>query len=125
MKKKITTTNAPAAIGPYSQAIEKNGMLFISGQIPINPISGEISGKTIGEQSQQVLENINAILTTAGYTINDIVKTTCYLSDMNNFAEMNKVYAVYFNYEAPARATVGVSRLPKDVLVEIDAIAMK
>ena len=125
MKRIISTTNAPAAIGPYSQAIEVNGMLFISGQIPVDPVSGKISGSTINEQSTQVLENIKAILISAGYSTNDVVKTTCYISDMNNFADINKVYSGYFLNDPPARATVEVRRLPKDVMIEIDAIAMK
>jgi 2-iminobutanoate/2-iminopropanoate deaminase len=125
MKKVISTPNAPAAIGPYSQAIEKSGILYISGQIPLNPSNGEISGNTIKEQTQQVLENLNAILTSAGYTIGDVVKTTCYLTNMDEFPEMNQVYASYFKNEPPARATVEVSKLPKGVLVEIDAVAIK
>jgi len=125
MKRIISTTSAPAAIGPYSQAIEKNGMLFISGQIPVNPVSGQIAGNSIVEQTKQVLENISEILKAAGYTINDVVKTTCYLADMSQFAEMNTVYADYFNNGPPARATIEVSRLPKDVMIEIDAIAIK
>lgn len=125
MKRIISTTNAPDAIGPYSQAIEKNGILFISGQIPIDPKTGQIIGNNIEQQAQQVLKNIIAILTEAGYAADDIVKTTCYLKDMNQFVEMNKVYATYFVDKAPARATIEVSRLPKDVLIEIDAIAIK
>jgi 2-iminobutanoate/2-iminopropanoate deaminase len=125
MKRIISTTNAPDAIGPYSQAIEKNGILFISGQIPIDPKTGQIIGNNIEQQAQQVLKNIMAILTEAGYAADDIVKTTCYLKDMNQFVEMNKVYATYFVDKAPARATIEVSRLPKDVLIEIDAIAIK
>ena len=125
MKKVIKTSNAPAAIGPYSQAIEINGMLFISGQIPINPANGEINDNTIKEQTRHVLENINAVLNGAGYTIDDVVKTTCYLTNMNDFPEMNEVYAMYFKENPPARATVGVNKLPKGVMVEIDAIAIK
>jgi 2-iminobutanoate/2-iminopropanoate deaminase len=125
MKKVISTSNAPAAIGPYSQATEIKGMLFVSGQIPLNPANGEIAGSSIKEQTRQVLENLNAILTSAGYTIKDVVKTTCYLTDMNEFPEMNAVYAMYFKENYPARATVGVNKLPKGVHVEIDAIAIK
>ena len=125
MKKVIKTSNAPAAIGPYSQAIEINGMLFISGQIPVNPANGEIKGNTTKEQTRQVIENIKAVLSGAGYTIDDIVKTTCYLTDMNDFPEMNEVYALYFKENPPARATVGVNKLPKGVMVEIDAIAVR
>lgn len=125
MKKIITTDNAPAAIGPYSQAIEKNDVLFISGQIPLLPKSGQLAGKTIKEQTRQVIKNIENILKAAEYGLSDVVKTTCYLSDMNNFPGMNKIYAEFFQESLPARATVEVSRLPKDVLVEIDAIAIK
>lgn len=125
MKKVISTPNAPEAIGPYSQAIEKNGMLFISGQIPINPKTGQMKGTTIQEQTQQVLENLSAVLAAAGFVIADVVKTTCYIKDMNQFAEMNKVYSTVFTENCPARATIEVSRLPKDALVEIDAVAIK
>jgi 2-iminobutanoate/2-iminopropanoate deaminase len=125
MKRIVTTEKAPAAIGPYSQAVEKNGILYISGQIPLDPASGEISGSNINEQTQQVLKNLLAILQDAGYSIEDIVKTTCYLKDMNLFSEMNAVYADVFNENQPARAAVEVSRLPKDVLIEIEAIAIR
>ena len=126
MKKAINTKHAPPAIGPYSQAIEKNGMLFISGQIPLNPETGVINGETVKEQTGQVLKNLEGILVSAGYEINDVVKCTCYLKDMNSFSEMNEVYAGFFNTdEPPARAAVEVSRLPKDVLIEIEAIAIK
>ena len=125
MKRIISTPNAPVAIGPYNQAIEKNGYLFISGQIPVNPITGELAGNDISTQTKQVLENIIAILNEAGYSLSDVVKTTCFIKDMNKFAEFNKVYADCFVNDAPARATVEVSRLPKDVLVEIEAIAIK
>jgi len=121
----ISTNGAPQAIGPYSQAIEKNGMLFISGQIPINPENGKIESDSIKHQTGQVLRNMAAILNAAGYSLQDIVKTTCYLSDMGNFVEMNEVYSGFFSSNPPARATVEVSRLPKDVLIEIDGIAMK
>jgi 2-iminobutanoate/2-iminopropanoate deaminase len=125
MKRIISTEKAPAAIGPYSQAVEKNGILFISGQIPLDPASGKISGLNIVEQTQQVLKNLLAILKDAGYSITDIVKTTCYLKDMNLFSEMNAVYADVFKENPPARAAVEVSRLPKDVLIEIEAIAIR
>jgi 2-iminobutanoate/2-iminopropanoate deaminase len=121
----ISTNGAPQAIGPYSQAIEKNGMLFISGQIPINPENGKIESDSIKHQTGQVLRNMAAILNAAGYSLQDIVKTTCYLSDMGNFVEMNEVYSGFFSSNPPARATIEVSRLPKDVLIEIDGIAMK
>jgi 2-iminobutanoate/2-iminopropanoate deaminase len=121
----ITTSKAPLAIGPYSQAVEKNGMLFISGQIPVNPETGAIESISIREQTIQVIKNIEAIIHAAGYTLQDVVKTTCYLSDMNNFSEMNEAYSGFFQNNHPARATVEVSRLPKDVLVEIESIAIK
>jgi 2-iminobutanoate/2-iminopropanoate deaminase len=125
MKKIIKTALAPSAIGPYSQAVENNGILFISGQIPLDPVTGVVVGKTIKEQTSQVLTNINAILIESGYTFNNVVKATCYLNDLGNFAKMNEVYAGYFKVDPPARAAVEVSRLPRDVLVEIEAIAMK
>ena len=125
MKKKIVTLQAPEAIGPYSQAVEMKGWLFVSGQIALNKDGILNPGMNIEQQTAQVLKNIQAILTEAGYSFNDIVKTTCYLADMSMFGEMNKVYAESFGDIAPARATVEVSRLPKDVLIEIDAIAMK
>ncbi len=125
MKKVISTSGAPAAIGPYSQAIEANGMLFVSGQIPVNPAIGKVVEGGIGEQTKQSLENINAILSAAGYSLNNVVKTTCLLSDMANFKTFNEVYAQYFSSEAPARATFAVRELPLGVLVEIEAIAVK
>ena len=125
MKKIISTAESPAAIGPYSQAVEKKDMLFISGQIPVNAATGEINGNTISEQTRQVLKNISAILKQAGMTKINVVKTTCYLRDMNNFQEMNNIYAEVFSEDPPARATVEVSRLPKDVLIEIEAIAIR
>ena len=123
-KKIIRTPDAPQAIGPYSQAVEKNGTLYVSGQIPLEPETGEIVGTNIREQTRQVLKNLQSIIDAAGYTMNDVVKTTCYLSEMINFPEMNDVYAEYFRESPPARATVEVNRLPKDVLVEIDAIVV-
>lgn len=125
MKKKIVTLHAPKAIGPYSQAVEMNGWLFVSGQIPLNKDGALNQGMNIEQQTAQVLKNLEAILTEAGYSFHDIVKTTCYLADISQFDEMNKVYAESFGDIAPARATVEVSRLPKDVLIEIDAIAIK
>ncbi len=124
MKKVIHTTNAPAAIGPYSQAIEINGMLFISGQIPVNPVDGTIP-EGITAQTEQVMSNLTAILNEAGYTLNDVVKTTCLLSDIANFASMNEVYAKSFTVNPPARAAFAVRDLPKGVMVEIEAIAIK
>ena len=118
----IHTYHAPAAIGPYSQAIKVNGMLFVSGQIPINPASGEIEGKDIVAQSTQVFENLKAIIAQAGSDMGSIVKTTVYLQDIKDFAAMNKVYATYFTADYPARVAVQVAALPKGALVEIDAI---
>ncbi len=124
MKKVIHTDKAPAAIGPYSQAIEANGMLFISGQIPVDPATG-IVPEGITAQTEQVMKNISAILTEAGYTFDNVVKTTCLLSDIANFGAMNEVYAKYFTSNPPARAAFAVRDLPKGVMVEIESIAMK
>jgi 2-iminobutanoate/2-iminopropanoate deaminase len=121
----ITSNNAPMAIGPYSQAVEKGGLLFLSGQLPINHLSGQIECSSIQEQTSQVLKNIEAILSDAGYSLKDVVKTTCYLKDMKNFSEMNEAYSWFFSTNAPARVTIEVSKLPKDALIEIDAIAIK
>ena len=125
MKRIISTENAPQAIGPYSQAIEVNRMLFISGQIPINPQTGKIVEGGIEEQTEQVLKNIGAILTSAGYSYDHVVKSTCLLADMKYFADMNKVYALYYPSEPPARAAFAVKELPMQVLVEIETIAVK
>ncbi|MBN1598199.1 MAG: RidA family protein [Bacteroidales bacterium] len=125
MKKIIATSKAPMAIGPYSQAVKVNNILFVSGQIPINPENGEIAEGSIKHQTDRVLKNLCAILDEAGYSISEVVKTTCYLSDMSHFNEMNEIYSNIFWDEKPARATVEVSRLPKNVLIEIDAIAVK
>jgi 2-iminobutanoate/2-iminopropanoate deaminase len=125
MKKIIHTEQAPKAVGPYSQAIEANGMLFVSGQIPINPISGTVDAADIAGQTKQSLENLKAILTEAGYGLDNVVKTTCLLSDIANFKPMNEVYATYFTSNPPARAAFAVKDLPMGVLVEIEAIAVK
>ena len=125
MKKVIATKNAPGAIGPYSQAIEVNGMLFISGQILINPETGNIVEGGIYEQTEQVMKNLEGILTEAGYTFDNVVKSTCLLSDMANFAAMNEVYGKRFAQNPPARAAFAVRTLPKEVLVEIEMIAAK
>ena len=125
MKKVIATKNAPGAIGPYSQAIEVNGMLFISGQIPINPATGNIVEGGIYEQTDQVMKNLEGILTEAGYTFDNVVKSTCLLSDMANFGAMNEVYGKRFSENPPARAAFAVRTLPKEVLVEIEMIAAK
>lgn len=121
----ISTGNAPGAIGPYSQACEVNGMLFISGQIPIDPKTGNIVEGGITEQTEQVLKNMGAILSAAGYTSKDVVKTTCLLADMSDFKAMNEMYARYFPSEPPARAAFAVKSLPVGALVEIEAIAVK
>ena len=124
MKKVIATTKAPAAIGPYSQAVEVNGMVFLSGQIPINPSTGEVVEGGITEQTTQVFENIKNVLAEAGLTTANIVKTTVFMADMAMFAEMNAVYAKYFDGAFPARSAVAVRALPKYVLVEVDSIAV-
>ena len=125
MKKIIHTKEAPRAVGPYSQATEQKGMLFVSGQIPIIPETGKLAEGGIREQTQQVLKNIDAVLQAAGYSSWDVVKCTCLLKDMDHFQEMNEVYAGYFKQDPPARAAYQVVRLPLDVLIEIEAIAMK
>lgn len=125
MKKVIHTSQAPNAVGPYSQAIEHNGHLFISGQIPIDPAIGKIVEGGIKEQTEQVMKNIGAILKEAGYTFDHVVKSTCLLSDMDNFGAMNEVYARYYTTNPPARAAYGVVKLPLGVMVEIETIAMK
>ena len=120
--KKIETTNAPAAIGPYSQGYIVNGLLFTSGQIPLNPATGEIVGTTIEEQTHQVMKNLGALLEAAGISYDKVVKTTCFLADMNEFAQFNAVYAEYMT-EKPARSCVAVKTLPKNVLCEVELIA--
>lgn len=125
MKRIISTPNAPAAIGPYSQAVEINGMLFVSGQIPINPQVGKIEATEISAQTEQVFANINAILTEAGYTFADVVKSTVFLSDIADFAAMNDVYKKYYQTECPARSAFAVKALPLGALVEIETIAAK
>ncbi len=125
MKKVIFSNDAPKAIGPYSQAIEANGMLFISGQIPMDPKTGKLVDGDIVVQTGQVMENIAAILKEAGYSFSDVVKSTCLLSDMDNFAGMNEVYGKYYKENPPARAAFAVKTLPLNVLVEIETIAVK
>ena len=125
MKKVISTPNAPKAIGPYSQAIEANGMLFISGQIPIDPQTGKIVDGGITEQTEQVMKNIGAILKEAGFEFRDIVKSTCLLSDMDNFAAMNVVYVTYYSENPPARAAYAVVKLPLGALIEIETIVVR
>ncbi len=123
MKNIIHTDNAPKAIGPYSQAVMAGGMLFVSGQIPINPQTGELSNGTIQEQTKLVMNNIGEILKAAGYGYENIVKTTCLLADISDFADMNKVYAEYFPTNPPARSAFAVKDLPKGARLEIEVIA--
>lgn len=125
MKKIISTTKAPGAIGPYSQAVEANGMLFISGQIPVDPATSKVVESDITVQTEQVMKNIAAILEEAGYSFSDVIKSTCLLSDMANFAAMNAVYGKYYPENPPARAAFAVKELPLSVLVEIETIAVK
>lgn len=124
MKKQvIQTKNAPAAIGPYSQAVQVGDLLFVSGQIPLDPKTGELVQGSIADETKRVLENLKAILEAAGSGFGDVVKTTIFLKDMNSFSTVNEVYGTYFPQPFPARATVEVARLPRDVNVEIEAIA--
>jgi len=123
MKTIVSTEDAPTAIGPYSQAVVANGFVFASGQIPIEPKTGELVEGDIAAQTKQVLENLRAVLDAAGSSLGAVVKTTVYLADMAEFAAMNEVYGTFFPEASPARATVGVAALPKGVAVEIDAIA--
>ncbi|SDB83356.1 RidA family protein [Williamwhitmania taraxaci] len=125
MKRIINTDGAPKAIGPYSQAVDANGTLYISGQIPIDPKTGKVVDGGIKEQTEQVFRNIGAILAAAGYSFDDVVKSTVLLSDMDNFTPMNEVYGTIYKKEMPARAAYGVVRLPLGVLVEIETIAVK
>ena len=125
MKNVIFTENAPKAIGPYSQAIEKNGQLFISGQVPVDPATSKVVEGGINAQTEQVMKNIEAILKEAGYTFADVVKSTCLLSDMANFAAMNEIYGRYYAENPPARAAFAVKELPLGVLVEIETLAIK
>ncbi|GAB4311866.1 MAG: RidA family protein [Bacteroidales bacterium] len=125
MKKVIHTPDAPKAIGPYSQAIEINGMLFISGQVPVDPATGKVVEGDIRLQTEQVMKNIGAILREAGYDFKDVVKSTCLLADMADFAAMNEVYAKYYPETPPARAAFAVKALPLGVKIEIETIAAK
>lgn len=124
MKKVISTTNAPAAIGPYSQAIEANGMVFASGQIPVNPATGEIPAG-IEAQAEQVMTNMKNLLEAAGTSMENVVKTTVFIKSMDDFGTINGIYSKYFTKDCPARSCVEISRLPKDVLLEMEAIALK
>jgi len=125
MKEIINTSNAPAAIGPYSQAVFANGFLYVSGQLPLDPVTGELVQGGIEAQTRQSLANLQAILSEKGMQLEDVVKTTVFLADMNDFVVMNGVYAEFFTSQFPARAAVQVARLPKDALVEIEAVACK
>ena len=123
MKQAVSTPFAPPAIGPYTQAIKAGDLLFVSGQIPLDPFTGELVTGSIAEATRRVLDNLRAILEAAGASFDQVVKTTVYLADMSDFGPMNDVYATYFPAPAPARATVQASRLPRDVKIEIDLIA--
>ena len=125
MKKVIATKNAPAAIGPYSQAIQVGNMLFASGQLGLIPETGEFPEGGVKAQTEQSFKNVKGILEAAGYTIDDVVKTTVFLADMGDFAAMNEVYASQFNADFPARSAVAVETLPKNALVEIEIVAVK
>ena len=125
MKRIISTPHAPAAVGPYSQAVEANGTLYVSGQLPINPAVGKIEATDITAQTDQVMKNVGAILNAAGYTLDDVVKNTIFLSDIGNFAAMNEVYKKYFVSDYPARAAFAVKDLPLGALVEMESIAVK
>lgn len=120
---KVYTGNAPDAVGPYSQAVIAGGMVFTSGQIPLDPETGEIEGRDIKAQAYRVMRNLTAVLEEAGVSADDVVKTTCFLKDMNDFGEFNEVYAEFFT-EKPARSCVAVKTLPKDVLCEVEAVAL-
>jgi len=125
MKKIINTSNAPAAIGPYSQAVEVNGTLYISGQIPIDPVTGKLAEGDISVQTDQVMKNIEAILHEAGYSFSEVVKSTCLLADMSNFRAMNEVYEHYYFENQPARVAFAVKELPLGAMIEIETIAVK
>jgi len=124
VKETISTEKAPGAIGPYSQAVKAGNMVFCSGQIPIDPTTGEFVSNNVAEQTHQVLTNLSAVLEAAGTNLNNVVKTTVFLADMNDFTAMNEIYAEFFSDNEPARATVQAARLPRDARVEIDCIAI-
>jgi 2-iminobutanoate/2-iminopropanoate deaminase len=124
VKEIISTENAPGAIGPYSQAVKTSNLIFVSGQIPIDPTTGEFVSDEIKSQTEQVLQNLSAILEAAGSRLENVVKTTVFLADMNDFAAMNEIYGRYFSEHKPARATVEAARLPRDARVEIECIAL-
>jgi 2-iminobutanoate/2-iminopropanoate deaminase len=124
LKRTIATNTAPRAIGPYSQAVSAGSYVFVSGQIPLDPATGEISGVDITSQTKRVLENLQSVLAAGGASMAEVVKTTVFLKSMDQFADMNRVYGEYFSQDPPARSTVEVARLPRNVLVEIEAIAL-
>lgn len=123
MKEKLETTNAPAAIGPYSQAVKRDGLVFVSGQLPIDPKTGRFPSEDVSAQTRQSLENVRAILREGGYEMENVLKTTVLLQDMDDFAAMNEVYAQYFSEPYPARAAFQVAKLPKGAKVEIEVVA--
>ena len=125
MREIISTTGAPGAIGPYSQGVKANGMLFVSGQLPLDPATGAFPGSDIDSQTRQSLTNVKHIVEAAGMTLADVVRVGVFLKDMNDFAAMNEVYGQFFTSDCPARAAVEVARLPKDALVEIECVACK
>ena len=124
MKQIIQTNNAPQAIGPYSQAVMANGTLYVSGQIPVVPATGAIVSDKVEDQARQVMENVKAVVEAAGLTLDNVVKTTVFIKNMDDFAVINGIYSEYFKENSPARACVEVARLPKDVLIEMEAIAV-
>ena len=125
MKTIISTDKAPQAIGPYSQAVEVNGMIYTSGMIPINPADGTLVTGSVEEQAEQALKNLKALIEESGSSIDKVIKTTVFIKDMNDFVKINEVYSRYFTDNYPSRSCVEVARLPKDVLIEIEAIAIK
>jgi 2-iminobutanoate/2-iminopropanoate deaminase len=125
MKKIIHTSKAPAAVGPYSQAVESKGVLFVSGQLGIDPGTGKLVNGGVREQTRRLLENLKTVLLAAGYNLNDVVKCTVYLKDIRDFQEMNEVYASFFEKDPPARAAFQVAALPLEALVEIEAVAIR
>ncbi len=125
MKEIISSTNAPSAIGPYSQAVKAGGFLFVSGQLPVNPATGAFPDGGVTEQTRQSLTNLKSILTAAGMSLDDVVRVGVFLQNMDDFAAMNEVYGAFFTKDCPARAAVQVAKLPKDALVEIEAIAYR
>ena len=124
MKQIIQTNNAPQAIGPYSQAVMANGTVYVSGQIPVVPATGAIISDKVEDQAHQVMENVKAVVEAAGFTLDNVVKTTVFIKNMDDFAVINGIYSEYFKENCPARACVEVARLPKDVLIEMEAIAV-